>query len=141
MGTQPFDYGSKLPSGQFERHPVLIDGPFIRPVRTSYRHVGARPRHTTRPLTPEEAERYQAAGYVAFEPYPEGGSATGRYWTAVQLQSGCGGVTTMGRALAETYARKPGYYGKTFCAGCRDYFPVGESGEFVWVDDETRVGT
>jgi hypothetical protein len=44
----------------------------------------------------------------------------------------CGTVTTMGRAIAETYARDPKFYGGTFCVGCRDHFPVGPDGEFVW---------
>lgn len=46
----------------------------------------------------------------------------------------CGRVTTMGRALAETYARQPGFYGSTYCAHCRLHRPVGEHGEFHWVD-------
>ena len=43
----------------------------------------------------------------------------------------CGAVTTMGQALAETYARDPKFYSGTFCAGCRNHFPVGSDGEFV----------
>jgi hypothetical protein len=53
----------------------------------------------------------------------------------------CDAVTTMGQALAETYARQPDFYGGTFCADCRAHFPVGESGEFVWEPDGTKVGT
>lgn len=59
----------------------------------------------------------------------------------------CGGVTTMGLALAETYARQPDFYGGTFCVVCRDHFPVGPDGEFVWLDyqitapDQQKVGT
>ena len=37
-----FDYGKKLPDGQFERHPVLFvenDAEFIRPLRYSYKHL------------------------------------------------------------------------------------------------------
>jgi hypothetical protein len=45
---------------------------------------------------------------------------------------GCGTVTTMAQALAETYARDPGFYGATYCAGCKTHLPVGEHGEFVW---------
>lgn len=52
----------------------------------------------------------------------------------------CGTVTTMGRALAETYARDPYFYSGTFCCSCRAHFPVGEDGEFVW-EDGTKVGT
>lgn len=53
----------------------------------------------------------------------------------------CGTVTTMGRKLAETYARDPNYYGATFCCACRGHFPVGESGEFTWAPDGSKVGT
>lgn len=52
----------------------------------------------------------------------------------------CGRTTTMSKEIAETYARDPSYYGRTFCYHCRDYFPVGKNGEFVW-DDGSRVGT
>jgi hypothetical protein len=54
----------------------------------------------------------------------------------------CGGVTTMGQSLAETYARCPDFYSGTFCCSCGNHFPVGAAGEFVWVDDPTqKVGT
>lgn len=53
----------------------------------------------------------------------------------------CGTVTTMGLALAETYARHPGFYGGTFCVGCREHFPVGPGGEFTWDGTAERVGT
>jgi hypothetical protein len=46
----------------------------------------------------------------------------------------CGGVTAMGLALAETYARQPDFYGATYCVHCRRHRPVGERGEFHWVD-------
>ena len=52
----------------------------------------------------------------------------------------CGVATTMGQALAETYARLPSFYSGTFCVGCGNHFPVGEDGEFVW-DDGQKVGT
>lgn len=118
---------------------------FIRPVRFSYRHVGiGGPKHKIRELTSEERVRYAQVGYVAFEEYPESESPlTGRFWTQAQLDSvgkACGTVTTMGRAIAETYAREPQYYGSTFCVQCGSHFPVGEHGEFVW-DDGTRVGS
>ncbi len=53
----------------------------------------------------------------------------------------CGTVTTMPIACAKTYAANPGFYGSTFCCRCRDYFPVGENGKFVWLDYATKVGT
>lgn len=53
----------------------------------------------------------------------------------------CGAVTTMGQAIAETYARNPKFYGGTYCAGCHDHFPIGEDGEFVWDADGSKVGS
>jgi hypothetical protein len=82
--------------GQQKNYVVLCDEErgrgFVRPVRTSYKHLK------------------------------------------------CGAVTTMGQVIAETYARDPGFYGGTFCATCRAHFPVGEDGEFVWLDG-SKVGT
>ena len=53
----------------------------------------------------------------------------------------CGVRTTMGQALAETYARQPDFYSGTFCAGCRSHFTVGADGEFVWDGTKEKVGT
>jgi hypothetical protein len=53
----------------------------------------------------------------------------------------CGAVTTMGVALAETYARDPSFYAGTFCVGCRSHFPVGAAGQFVWDGTDAKVGT
>lgn len=50
----------------------------------------------------------------------------------------CGGVTTMGRKLSETYARDPGFYGATFCCTCNRHLPVSE---FVWTADGQQVGS
>ena len=55
--------------------------------------------------------------------------------------SRCGGVTHMGLALCETYARDPYFYSGTFCATCGTNYPVGFDGEFTWVEDGERVGT
>ncbi|HEV2172797.1 MAG TPA: hypothetical protein VGR71_04480 [Nitrospira sp.] len=46
----------------------------------------------------------------------------------------CGGITTMGLALCETYARDPTFYGATYCASCQMHRPVGPEGEFTWLD-------
>ena len=53
----------------------------------------------------------------------------------------CGAATTMGVAIAETYARNPGFYGGTYCAQCQAHFPVGEHGQFVWDGTDIKVGT
>lgn len=53
----------------------------------------------------------------------------------------CGTATTMGPSIAETYARDPKFYSATFCVGCRDHFPVGADGEFVWDGTTEKVGT
>lgn len=50
----------------------------------------------------------------------------------------CGTITTMGRALSETYARDPTFYGATFCVGCNRHLPVAE---FVWSRDGQQVGS
>lgn len=54
----------------------------------------------------------------------------------------CGSVTTMGFAIAETYAVDPTFYGGTFCVACRTHYPVGPDGEFVWSvpREETPLG-
>lgn len=140
-------------NGQHEQYWVLSDSErakgFVRPVRTSYKHVGiAGPAHSLRDLTEEETALYTDVGFVKFEAYPPGSHGSGRFWTREELDKvgkGCGTVTTMGRALAETYAARPGFYGSTMCVGCRVHLPVGRDGEFVWMDGghETaeRVGT
>jgi len=119
---------------------------FVRPVRRSYRHVGiAGPLYELRDLTDEETARYADVGYVKFEIYPEElAPRTGRFWTQAEIDSigkGCGTVTSMGPALAETYARDPGFYGGTFCCVCGKHLPVGAAGEFVWDGTTERVGT
>lgn len=58
------------------------------------------------------------------------------------LHTHCGTVTTMGLAIAETYARDPRFYNGTYCAGCKSHFGVGPDGEFVWNDGSgEKVGT
>lgn len=52
----------------------------------------------------------------------------------------CGNITTMSRALAETYARDPGFYSGTFCSTCRSHFPVGPDGEFTWYENDGSEG-
>lgn len=45
------------------------------------------------------------------------------------LHLACGSTTSMGRRLAETYARDPTFYTGTFCVRCRAHFPLDQ---FVW---------
>jgi hypothetical protein len=49
----------------------------------------------------------------------------------------CGTTTTMGLALAETYARDPEFYDSTFCCFCRKHLPLSE---FVWDGTNEQVG-
>lgn len=56
------------------------------------------------------------------------------------IHTTCGSATRMGIRIAETYARDPKFYGATMCVNCRNHFPVGENGQFVW-EDGTKVGT
>lgn len=57
------------------------------------------------------------------------------------LHEKCGNVTTMGAALAETYARDPHFYSGTYCATCKSHYPVGAGGEFTWKGTNEKVGT
>lgn len=50
----------------------------------------------------------------------------------------CGSVTTMGPAIAETYARDPKFYGATYCVKCAMHRPVAE---FCWDGTDERVGS
>lgn len=54
------------------------------------------------------------------------------------IHDACGVETRMNLAIAETYAREPGFYGATFCIGCNAHFPVAE---FTWSDTDERVGS
>jgi len=83
---------------------------FVRPVRDSYRHVGRRE------VIVNDGNVQDTEGHVG----------------------GCGAVTTMGRPLAETYARDPSFYSGTFCATCRAHFPLDQ---FVWEGTDEQVGS
>lgn len=50
----------------------------------------------------------------------------------------CGGQTTMGGALSETYARNPKFYSATYCCTCSAHFPVSE---FLWAGTQDEVGS
>jgi hypothetical protein len=118
---------------------------FVRPVRRAYVHIGPPQSKNLRDLTDDEKVRYAGYGYLKYEEYPpERAPVTGRFWTQEMLDrlgKGCGTLTTMGLALAETYARDPKFYSGTFCCGCGKHYPVGADGEFVWDGTDQRVGT
>lgn len=124
------------PSGQHKSYIVLCEDErkkgFVRPYRDAYKHVGV--------LTPADH---------AFEPDTDTRSKTeGQCHICghdgedrnhrLSRVGGCGSVTTMGRALSETYARDPKFYGATFCCGCNRHLPVAE---FVWTADGQEVGS
>jgi hypothetical protein len=126
------------PNGQHGAYWVLNEAErakgFVRPVRDSYVHSGMRPKNPLRDLTEEEQERYATMGYAKFEEYPGADTILGRFWTKAALEKkGCGTSTTMGTALAETYAREPTYYSDTLCVHCNKHLPVEE---FVWMDGQ-----
>lgn len=56
----------------------------------------------------------------------------------VYVHKTCGTETRMHRAIAETYARDPSFYGGTFCAACRAHFPLSQ---FVWKGTDITVGS
>ena len=86
---------------------------FVRPYRDSYRHVG-------------RSERDNAASDAGVH--------------EVQRRvGGCGTVTTMARAIAETFARDPQFYaGGGFCVNCNRHVP---NAELVWTADGQQVGS
>jgi hypothetical protein len=50
----------------------------------------------------------------------------------------CYGTTTMADHIAQSFARDPTQYHKTFCATCKDYYPLDE---FTWKGTQIRVST
>jgi hypothetical protein len=162
-GREPKHFDSPAPDpeiietgsarGQHKDYWVLSEAErakgFVRPVRSAYVHVGApEPEYPLRDLTDDEHARYDKFGYIKYEEYPkpkpDGSSAVGSFWTQARLDrigTGCRAVTTMGRDLAETYARNPSFYGSTFCVHCGTHLPVGKQGEFLWDGTNERVGT
>lgn len=102
-------------TGQHASYIVLCEDErkkgFVRPYRDAYKHVGR-----AEPVTDD----------VGIPPH------------AMRRTGGCGTVTTMGRALSETYARDPKFYWATFCCRCNRHLPVAE---FVWTVDGQEVGS
>jgi hypothetical protein len=98
---------------------------FVRPYRDAYKHVGQR-------LGCDDYKRPEGV---------MGGVCLNCGHTQpdhVQRNGACNAVTTMGRALSETYARDPKFYGSTFCVNCNRHLPVAE---FIWTADGQQVGS
>lgn len=65
---------------------------------------------------------------------------TGEYVAPIRnsyIHDKCGEKTLCGDDIAETYAKNPKFYGRTFCVQCRNYFPVSE---FKWAVDRVVLG-
>lgn len=115
---------------------------FVRPYRDSYKHTGRHITGQTRDLTDDEKSRYVSPSdgdqsFVLMEMLPEGRE---KFWTRAEYEKvgeGCGTVTTMGRALSETYARDPKFYGSTYCVKCSMHLPVAE---FRWLEMDGTIG-
>lgn len=50
----------------------------------------------------------------------------------------CNSTTSMGLALAQTYARDPQFYSGTFCCSCAKHFPLDQ---FVWEGTAEQLGS
>lgn len=104
---------------------------FIRPVRRSYEHVGV-----TICGKEKKFDGDPNTYYCKSKPGHEG--ECGPAYRDKNGIRGCGAVTTMAVEIAETYARKPDFYGLTFCVGCNKHLPVEE---FVWEGTNEKVGS
>jgi hypothetical protein len=108
--------GQTNETGQHDGYIVLCPDErakgFVRPYRDAYKHVGRMERVN---------DTFDGDGKMR-----------------EQCVGGCGAVTRMGRALSETYARDPKFYGATFCVMCNKHLPVDE---FVWTADGQTVGS
>ncbi len=95
------------------------------------------------PETPDHREIDPATGmqkaYVVLSA-EERAKGFARHVRRSYVHQKCGNTTTMNHAIAETYARDPKFYDGTFCATCKEHFPIGENGEFVW-EDGSKVGS
>lgn len=93
------------------------------------------------PETPDHREIDPASGmqkgYIVLSP-EERAKGFVRPVRRTYTHKTCGTDTTMGLALAETYARDPSFYDGTFCYHCKKHSPLDE---FVWEGTTERVGS
>lgn len=80
----------------------------------------------------------QAAAYLVLSEEERAKGFVRPYRDTYRHVPTCDGVTTMGVALSETYARNPNFYGATYCVRCQRHRPVYE---FVWTADGQAVGS
>lgn len=91
------------------------------------------------PVSPDHREiqpNGQQKGYVVLSEEERGKGFVAPY-RDTYLHKACGSMTTMGRPIAETYARQPDFYSGTFCVNCRAHFPLDQ---FVWAGTNLQVG-
>lgn len=90
------------------------------------------------PVTPDHRELTTSGQQKAYVILSDEERAKGfvRPVRRTYLHVACGTTTTMGRAIAETYARDPKFYGGTFCCGCGKHFPlvIDDVPQFTWID-------
>jgi hypothetical protein len=127
----------------YSRPPGVLGGPCLNCGASQPEHVQPPKLCTTNGKPVEEVrasqknETGQHDGYIVLCPDERAKGFVRPYRDAYKHVS-CGTVTTMGKALSETYARDPKFYGATFCCGCNRHLPVAE---FVWTADGQEVGS
>ncbi len=85
----------------------------------------------------ELKENGQQKGYVVLSA-DERAKGFVRPLRSAYVHKPCGGVTRINKAIAETYAREPGFYSGTFCVSCGEHFPLDQ---FVWDGTRDAVGS
>jgi hypothetical protein len=105
-----------------------------QPPRPGYENSGA-----PAPINPKTGQ-HEAYWVLSEEERAKGFLRPVRY---SYLHKKCGGVTRMGKALCETYARDPKYYGATMCCVCGGHFPLRtvDGWQFFWEPDGDPVGS
>lgn len=121
---------------------------FVRPYRDAYRHAGRSICGTIVNRGPSwEAPKLGGPRDICSRVFEHEGECGSPFQSVDQPEhakilethriGGCGKITTMGRALAETYARDPKFYGATFCTNCNRHLPVAE---FTWYEMDGTEG-
>jgi hypothetical protein len=118
---------------------------YVRPVRTTYIHVGRK--YDNPPIMLDKPEFFNGKEYIALiDIFSDGKKLGATYLTKQDIEQynvngyigGCGFTTTMNRTIAETYAREPYFYSSTYCVSCQKHLPVSE---FLWDGTNERVGS